>query len=87
MAESLRFTSRIISDRGPAEYFHGRTQILCDFEDLLRRVRKGENGTTFLIQGTPGAGKTALLYECEKRAIAYEWDVTNIEVGALWDPV
>ena len=86
MAEAQRLPSRIISDRGPAEYFHGRTEILCDFEDLLGRAREGENGTTFLIQGAPGVGKTALLDQCEKRASSQGWEIANIGPGALWDP-
>ena len=51
-------------DRGPAKYFHGRKQILHDFNELVERATQADSGTTFLIQGAPGAGKTALLYEC-----------------------
>ena len=52
-------------DRGPAKYFHGRKQILNDFNELIARANLTDSGTTFLIQGAPGAGKTALLAECE----------------------
>ncbi|MCY4159020.1 MAG: ATP-binding protein [Bacteroidetes bacterium] len=85
MAKSRRSISRIISDRGPAAYFHGRTQILHDFEDLLGRTKKGVNGTTFLIQGAPGVGKTALLDQCGKLACGKGWHVAKIKTDALWD--
>jgi len=52
-------------DRGHARYFHGRQGVLAGFTRVLRRAINKDfkgNGTIFLIQGTPGAGKTALLY-------------------------
>ena len=51
------------SDRGPAKYFHGRREILSSFHELLLHANQNRGGTTFLIQGAPGAGKTALLAE------------------------
>ena len=51
-------------DRGASKYFHGRRQILRDFRKLAERAIQAKSGTTFLIQGAPGAGKTALLAEC-----------------------
>ncbi len=57
MSADLARISNIIPDRGPARYFHGRAQILYDFSDLLRRATKENNGTTFLVQGAPGAGR------------------------------
>ncbi len=56
------------SDRGPAKYFHGRKQVLSDFNELMERAVQAKSGTTFLIQGAPGAGKSALLEECKNRA-------------------
>ena len=73
-------------DRGPARYFHGRKQILHDFKELLVRAAQAKSGTTFLIQGAPGAGKTALLYECEKLARSAKWKTVNIDPNALWEP-
>lgn len=42
-------------DRGPAKYFHGRKQILHDFNELVELATQADSGTTFLIQGAPGA--------------------------------
>ena len=73
-------------DRGPAKYFHGRKQILRDFNKLALRAVQGKSGTTFLIQGAPGAGKTALLYKCEELARDRGWVTAEIPSSALWDP-
>ncbi len=85
MSGKSSLNSNIVNDRGPARYFHGRTQILHDFSDLLVRAKKKRDGTTFLIQGAPGVGKTALLDQCEKLATVNGWDVVKIKTGALWD--
>ena len=74
------------SDRGRAKYFHGREKILADFRDALWRAKHRDGGTTFLIQGAPGAGKTALLYKCEQLAEKRKWEVVDISSAALWDP-
>ena len=73
-------------DRGPAKYFHGRKRILSDFNELIARANLTDSGTTFLIQGAPGAGKTALLAESERLAQTSEWETTEISSAALWDP-
>jgi len=75
-----------VPDRGPAKYFHGRKTILDGFDGLLQYASQKTWGTIFLIQGAPGAGKSALLYECEKRARVRNWEVADIGVGSLWDP-
>jgi len=74
------------SDRGTAKHFHGRERILSNFKELLTRATQATSGTTFLIQGAPGAGKTALIAECGKRARNSDWDVVEIRVNSLWDP-
>ena len=73
-------------DRGPAKYFHGREKVLANFRDILWRSKQSDGGTVFLIQGAPGAGKTALLCECEKLAQKSEWETTEISSAALWNP-
>ena len=69
--------------RGRAIYFHGRHAELDAFRGLLLDVKRERGGTTFLIQGPPGAGKTALLYECEELARQVGWGVARIRPGAL----
>ena len=78
--------SDFVPDRGPAKYFHGRKKVLDDFNGLLQFASQSTRGTIFLIQGAPGAGKSALFYECEKHARAGKWEVVDIGVGSLWDP-
>ena len=75
------------NDRGPAKYFHGRLEELALFESSLDTAKDQNGRTTFLIQGPPGAGKTALLHECGKKAITRKWVVTTISIDALLDPV
>ena len=74
-------------DRGPAKYFHGRVQIRSSFDRLLNKACMGLGGTTFLIQGAPGAGKSALLDVLSKQAQASKWHTVNIDAQALHDPV
>lgn len=73
-------------DRGPAKYFHGRKQILRAFKKLVGRATQAKSGTTFLIQGAPGAGKSALLHECGKQAASAGWEIADIDPLALWNP-
>ncbi len=72
-------------DRGPSPYFHGRKIIQRNFRNLLDRAQASNTGTTFLIQGALGAGKTALLYECERHALQAGWNVVSIPTSSLWD--
>ncbi len=75
-----------IADRGPAKYFHGRVQILANFDKLVKDSMKPRGASTFLIQGAPGAGKTALLDVLSKRAKRSGWEIAEIDPPALWDP-
>ena len=60
-------------DRNRARFFVGREKQIADVEGIcdlaLRRFREGSAlaGSTLLIQGAPGAGKTALLKYLEER--------------------
>ncbi len=72
-------------DRGPTRYFHGRETIRRSFKNLLDRAHASKTGTTFLIHGAPGAGKSALLHECEKIAEAAEWQAAIIDPPNLWE--
>lgn len=75
-----------IDDRGKTEYFHGREEVLGAFRKRLQfTVDDSTKGTTFLIQAAPGAGKSALLYECARRAGKRGWETLKINTKALWD--
>ena len=73
-------------DRGPAKYFHGRTDVLDFFAHLRERAKAMEGGTTMLIQGAPGAGKSALLHQCGLAAEDDGWKVAEIEMESLYNP-
>ncbi len=66
-------------------YFHGRVKILDDFKELLGRAKKGNSGTSILIQAAPGAGKTALLHKCAKLAENTGWEAVRVNTRAFWD--
>ncbi len=76
-----------IKDRGHAKYFHGRIVERATFVRELESARQEQAGTTFLIQGPPGAGKTALLAECTKLANKAGWHTARIDPLSLYDPV
>ncbi|MCY4232260.1 MAG: ATP-binding protein [Bacteroidetes bacterium] len=79
-------SSYFISDRGPAKYFHGRTEIIDTFKSTLKLYRKENEGTTFLIQGAPGAGKTTLLDVLSTHAKSKKWKVAKISIEDLYTP-
>ena len=79
-------SSDFILDRGPAEYFHGRKAIIDTFNSALEVFRKKNKGTTFLIQGAPGAGKTALLDVLSTQAKSNGWEVADIAIEDLYNP-
>ena len=60
-------------DRGRALHFHGRDKIIAAFDKRCRICEVQQDGTTFLIQGAPGAGKTALLDVLMRRAKDSGW--------------
>ncbi len=87
MLSDISHISNIAADRGPAKYFHGRAQILHDFKDLMMRANDTVEGrTTMLIQGAPGAGKTALLNVLSERAKEFNWEVSKISIEDLYTP-
>ena len=79
-------STKTLKDRGPAKYFHGRTEIINTFNSKLKRYQDKKRGTTFLIQGAPGAGKTALLDVLSKHAKERGWKTAHIYPNALWNP-
>ena len=58
------------SDRTPPAVFAGRKGEFRLLDSALRGVERGEVGHTVVIQGVPGAGKTALLREYVVRLLA-----------------
>jgi len=79
-------STKTLRDRGPAKYFHGREEIIDTFTSALELYKKENEGTTFLIQGAPGAGKTALLDVLSKHAKERGWKTAHIYPNALWNP-
>ena len=76
-----RFSSRILTkDRGASPFFSGRSQEIEDvelsIEGVMERLRVGKprpaSDGTWLFQGSPGAGKSALLEKLTERWNAKE---------------
>ena len=80
-------SSKFLKDRGPAKYFHGREEIIDTFSSVLEFSREENEGTTFLIQGAPGAGKTALLDVLSRQAKSNGWEIADITIKNLYSPV
>ncbi|MCY4225456.1 MAG: AAA family ATPase [Bacteroidetes bacterium] len=75
-----------IRDRGPSPFFHGREDIIVNFSRVLSDSISLKGGTTFLIQGAPGAGKTALLDVLSQQAKSDGWEVAKIVIKNLHSP-
>ena len=73
-------------DRGPATFFHGREKELGVLRTACEHARSDNRGTIVFFQGPPGAGKTALLYECLEYAEADGWRTADISISALHNP-
>ena len=67
-------------------FLAGRDRDLERFETLLARLEAGEHGRSVVYSGLRGVGKTVLLLELEKLAVARGWDCTGVvEIGATTD--
>jgi len=75
-----------IRDQGPSPFFHGREDIIITFNRVLSDSISLNAGTTFLIQGAPGAGKTALIDVLAKDAKKSGWAIAHLVPNALWNP-
>ena len=84
MVPPTRLVPITTEDRGPATFFHGRKRELRAFANTLRNANLSNGGTVFLIQGAPGAGKTALLHQCARRAAQDAWRVAVIDGNCLY---
>ncbi len=58
------------SDRTSPSVFVGREEEIDLIDSAVRMTRRGEVGHTVVVQGVPGAGKTALLREYGRRLLA-----------------
>ena len=65
------------SDRASPTVFAGRESEFALLSDAVAGVQRGESGHTVVIQGVPGAGKTALLNEYAIRLLAANADVAT----------
>ncbi len=63
--------------RGPADYFHGRHEVINPFVRALEHYRTNKRGTIFMIKGPPGSGKTALLSELSEHAETVGYSVKD----------
>ncbi|MCY4298833.1 MAG: ATP-binding protein [Flavobacteriaceae bacterium] len=70
-------------ERDKAKYFHGRKEELKQFKFLLDLSKKRGIGSSFLIQGAPGVGKSALIHECEEIARKLKWNVVKLGIRSL----
>ena len=75
-----------VRDRGPVKYFTCRTDVLDFFANLCKRAKSMKGGTNLLVQGSPGAGKAALLYQCGLEAEKERWGVAKIGARSLCGP-
>ena len=83
------FSSKVLTkDRGESPFFSGRNQEIEDvelsIEGVMERLRLGKpkpaSDETWLFQGPPGVGKSALLEKLEDRWKAKETEGTPIAV-------
>ncbi|MCY4161042.1 MAG: ATP-binding protein [Flavobacteriaceae bacterium] len=70
-------------DRGKAIYFHGRHRERQAFRQCLDDAIREKKGTSFLVQGPPGVGKTALVYQLMDEHP--DWHFAKINPTALYD--
>ena len=65
----------------PPPLLVGRDDQLSTFDLLLARLSNGRTEQSMIITGLRGVGKTVLLGEFRKRALAANWGVVEIEVS------
>ncbi|MCY4162342.1 MAG: AAA family ATPase [Flavobacteriaceae bacterium] len=73
-------------DRGRAKHFHGREEEIQLVQKMLYQSKEEGKGISFLIQGPPGVGKTALLWELRRIGKELNWDIRKMNFEALWNP-
>ena len=74
-------------DRGEARFrFVGREDLREEFASYLTEARDARRGSTYVIQGPPGAGKTALWHQLVTEAEGKGWNCAEIYPVALHSP-
>ncbi|MCY4162433.1 MAG: ATP-binding protein [Flavobacteriaceae bacterium] len=71
-------------DRGRADYFCGREEEKTQFKDFLEDLKNENGATSFLIQGVPGVGKSALIFELSDQLEEKGWRVIRIDPRTLY---
>jgi len=61
-------------------------QSLKTLRVCLNTIYEEKDGTTFLIQGALGVGKTALLHKLSEVAKKKKWKTVDLIPSALWEP-
>ena len=74
------------SDRASPTVFAGREDEIGLLDSAVRGVRRKESGHTVVIQGVPGAGKTALLHEYAARLLAANDDMETPTIPVPLQP-
>ena len=74
------------SDRASPTVFAGREDEFGLLDSAVRGVRRKESGHTVVIQGVPGAGKTALLHEYAARLLAANDDMEKPTIPVPLQP-
>ncbi len=87
MLKSSKSQVRYGIERDKARYFHGRKEEISRFKDLMVESKIKNIGSSFLVQGSPGVGKTALLEECKKIAKKSRWTIVDIGIGTLMNEI
>lgn len=72
-------------DRSSPTVFAGRQSEFALLDSAVRGVQRGELGRTVVIQGVPGAGKTALSNEYAARLLAADGSAEHLVVPVLLD--
>ncbi len=72
-------------DRGSKKFFHGREKEKKQFRFFLNRLIKDKSRTSFLIQGSPGVGKTTLWEHCCDLAEKQGWNTVVIDISTLYN--
>ena len=73
-------------DREAPTVFAGRQDEFALLDKVVQGVRRGGVGRTIVIQGVPGAGKTALSNEYAIRLLDGDIDAKQLVVPVLLDP-